>query len=197
MMIRLAFAIPFLFVAACSQSASPKPDRSCVTRAYEEIGGPISLIDQTGQPVTEADFKGEPSLVFFGFTYCPDVCPITLTTIGSALKQLPSTVAAPRTVLISVDPERDTPEALAQYISVDAFPDKIVGLTGPDEEIRKAADAFLADYSRIETPESAAPYTMDHTGLIYLMDENWQLKTFFDPSTSPEDMAACLAYQLG
>ncbi len=168
-------------------------EAGCLTRAYEQIGGPIALTDHTGKAVTEADFKGEPSLVFFGFTYCPDVCPMTLVTIEKALQALPEGATPPRTLLISIDPERDTPEALATYISTEAFPDRIVGLTGSQAQVRAAADAFLADYSRIDQPDSLSDYTMSHTDLIYLMDENWKQKTFFTSTTTPEDMARCMA----
>ena len=164
----------------------------CMTRAYEQIGGPISLVDHTGAAVTEAAFKGEPSLVFFGFTYCPDVCPLTLVNIENALAALPEGTEPPRTILISIDPGRDTPEALATYIATEAFPDKITGLTGTEEQIRAATDAFLADYSRIDQPESLSEYTMNHTDLIYFMDENWEQKTFFPSITPPDEMAQCL-----
>lgn len=168
-----------------------------MTRAYSNIGGPIRLIDETGAEVTEADFTGAPAMVFFGFTYCPDVCPLSLLTLEQAYNQLPDGVTPPKTILISIDPERDTPEALAQYIATDAFPDDITGLTGSPEAIRAAADVFIADYQRIETPESLAQYTMDHTSLLYLMDENWELATFFTHGDDPASMATCLAQHLG
>mgnify|MGYP001795434024 CR=1 FL=1 len=147
----------------------------------------------TGDTVTEADFKGKPSLVFFGLTYCPDICPATLVNIKNAYDRLPEGVEAPQTLFISVDPERDTPDALTRYLSLDAFTDNVVGLTGTPEQIRAVADEFIADYSRIEQPDSLADYTMDHTSLSYLMDENWELKTFFsDANTGPDEMAACI-----
>ncbi len=193
-MFRTAVIAMSLSLAACGESAIESvADPSCSRRAYEEIGGPISLIDHTGALVTEEAYKGVPSLVFFGFTYCPDVCPMTLVTIEKALAQLPDSINAPRTILISVDPERDTPETLAAYISTAAFPDDIVGLTGEPERIREAADAFLADYARVEQDESLAEFTMDHTTMIYLMDEDWTLKSFFTHSDTPESIAACLA----
>ena len=95
-------------------------------------------------------------------------------------------------ILISVDSERDTPEELSRYLSLEAYPENTVGLTGTDEEIRAAADAFIADYSRVPLPDSASEYTMDHTSLVYLMDENWKLKTFFNYSATDADIAACL-----
>ena len=193
--------LPILMFAACGQPASTGSvaggQASCSTRAYAEIGGPISLIDQTGARVTEANFKGQSSLIYFGFTYCPDVCPTALVTIDRALKRLPDDIPKPRTILISVDPERDTPEALSSYISTSAFPDDIVGLTGTPEEIKVAADVFKSGYTRVEAPESLAEYTMDHTSIIYLMDANWQLKTFFTHETTDESMATCLAEHLG
>ena len=197
-MFRSVFAaFASLALVSCGGSSPSQtaggPSGGCATRAYDEIGGPISLTDHTGLKVTEASFAGRPSLVFFGFTYCPDVCPLTLVTIEKALAQLPEGVDAPRTVLISIDPERDTPEALAEYISTAAFPDDIVGLTGTPQEIRAAADVFFADYARIDSPESVADYTMDHTSLVYLMDENWALKTFFTHENDAASMAACLS----
>ncbi len=198
-------AVPALFlIAACGASEAPASGGSavassggvqsgCASRAYSEIGGPISLIDDTGARVTEANYKGAPTVIYFGFTYCPDVCPAALSTLGAAYRRLPEGETAPQTLLISVDPERDTPEALATYVTTPAFPAGLTGLTGSPEEIRAAADAFKADYARIEQPESLAEYTMDHTNLIYVMDEEWQLKTFFTHEDTPETISACLA----
>jgi protein SCO1 len=165
---------------------------SCLTRTYAEIGGPIDLIGEGGLPVTEQDLMGRQSLVFFGFTYCPDICPMALYTLGEAIKRLPEGVPAPRTVLITVDPDRDTPEILSRYLSDPSFPDDAIGLTGDARSIRAAADAFKADYRRVDDASSAAGYTMDHTSIIYLMDENWKLKSFFTHADSPEQIATCL-----
>lgn len=199
-------ALPALILlAACGEpSGAPASDGSkiassggmqsgCATRAYSEIGGPIALMDHTGKRVTQEDFKGQPTVIYFGFTYCPDVCPAALSTLGAAYRRLPEGETAPQTILISVDPERDTPEAMASYVQTGAFPPGLVGLTGSDAEIRAAADAFLADYQRIEQPESLAEYTMDHTNLIYVMDEDWKLKTFFTHEDTPDTISACLA----
>ncbi|MEM1087529.1 MAG: SCO family protein [Pseudomonadota bacterium] len=187
-----------LALTACGNSGSEPSaggaNASCDTRAYAEIGGPFELTSMSGETVTEADFKGEPTLVFFGFTYCPDICPATLVKIKNAYERLPDGVEPPQTVFISVDHERDTPDVLARYLSLEAFPDDVIGLTGTPEQIRAVADAFKADYSRVEQPESLADYTMDHTSLSYLMDEDWTLKTFFsEATTGPDQMAACIA----
>ncbi|MFN4023568.1 MAG: SCO family protein [Hyphomonas sp.] len=201
----LSFAVPALLLLTACGGASDTPaaggakvaisgmSSGCTSRAYPEIGGPISLIDHTGARVTEVDYMGRPTVIYFGFTYCPDVCPAALSTLGAAYRRLPEGEAMPQTLLISVDPERDTPEALATYVSTGAFPPGLVGLTGSDAEIRAAADAFKADYARIEQPESLAEYTMDHTNLIYVMDEDWKLKTFFTHDDTPESISACLA----
>lgn len=170
------------------------PVAGCKSRAYDGIGGPFELTKHTGERVTQDDFKGRPSLVYFGFTYCPDICPGTLVAINNAYKRLPDDMEPPQTILISVDPERDTPEALATYVESNAFPDGLVGLTGTPEEIKAVAEEFAAGFNRVDTPDSLSEYTMDHTSLVYVMDENWKLKTFFAESiNNPEDMAQCLA----
>ena len=191
------------YLAACS-GASDAPNAadaggaaaSCASRAYDNIGGPLSLVNQDGEAVTEETFKGGHSLVYFGFTYCPDVCPAALVTIERALQRLPEDITPPRTVLISIDPERDTPEALASYIETPVFPDDIVALTGSLEAITAAADGFKTGFTRIDTPDSLAEYTMDHTSILYLMDENWSLKTFFTHEATAEQIADCLSEYL-
>ena len=195
-----AFSAALLSACGAPQSSEPTAggaQAGCSTRAYTEIGGPISLVDHTGKRVTEADYKGAPTLIYFGFTYCPDICPGTLVAVKNAYDRLPEGVEPPQTLLITVDPERDTPEALAAYVSTGAFPDNLVGLTGTPDEIAAAAEGFIAQYERIDTPESLSEYTMDHTSLLYLMDKNWTLKTFFAESDAdPASMAACLAEHL-
>lgn len=197
-----------LGLAACdsgNDTASGKPTAtaggataSCTTRAYEEIGGPFELTNHLGERVTEQDYMGKPTLIYFGFTFCPDVCPSTLVSIANAYKKLPEGVEPPQTLLISIDPERDTPEQLATYVASNAFPEGLVGLTGSEQDIKKAADEFIVGYNRVETPDSLADYTMDHTSLLYLMGEDWKLKTFFaETNTNPDEMAACLATLLG
>lgn len=167
-----------------------------MTRAYTEIGGPFELVNQDGETVTQADYEGRHTMVFFGFTYCPDVCPMTLVALNQAYAQLPPGVEAPHTLLVSVDPERDTPETLAQYISSDVFPADISAVTGTPEQVSAAASAFKAGFQRVDMPESTAGYTMDHTSLIYLMDEDWQLATFFTHGEDPQRIASCLAQHM-
>ena len=162
------------------------------------LGGDFTLTATDGSAWRLSEHAGKPTVLFFGFTFCPDICPGTLVAVKRAYDALPEGVEAPQTLLITVDPERDTPEALAQYVSTAAFPDNLVGLTGTADEIAAAAEAFIAQYERIETPDSLTEYTMDHTSLLYLMDENWQLKTFFaEADADPEYIAQCLAQHIG
>ncbi|MEO0606910.1 MAG: SCO family protein [Pseudomonadota bacterium] len=197
-----SLTVAALALTACGQTP-PTPQAGgaqagCMSRAYDTIGGPIDLIAHTGERVTEETFKGAPTLIYFGFTYCPDVCPGTLVALKRAYDALPDGIDPPQTLLITVDPERDTPDALAQYVSTAAFPDNLIGLTGSEAQIASAADAFIAQYERIETPESLSEYTMDHTSLLYLMDETWQLKTFFaEADADPTYVADCLAQHIG
>ncbi len=198
----VSLSLAGLAVAACGQnSATPTAggaQASCMTRAYDNIGGPISLISHTGERVTEKSFQNAPTLIYFGFTYCPDICPGTLVALKRAYDLLPNGVEPPQTLLITVDPERDTPEALADYVATSAFPDNLIGLTGSAEDIEAAAEAFIVQYERIETPDSLAEYTMDHTSLLYLMDESWKLKTFFaEADANPEYVADCLTQHIG
>lgn len=97
------------------------------------------------------------------------------------------------TALISVDPDRDTPETLTRYISSNGFPSDITALTGSQEELRAAAGGFAASFERVDDPSSQSGYLMNHTSIIYLMDESWKLETFFTPDTRPEDMARCIS----
>ncbi len=190
-----------LGLAACSRPADEKPgtakpagvDASCFNRVSDKIGGPISLISQTGARITQDNFKGRKTLVFFGFTYCPDYCPRTLMAIGAAMTMLPQGVKAPMTAFISVDPARDTPEQLDRYIHSNGFPTDIIGLTGNDDELDSVSHAFAAPFERVEDPTSEAGYTVNHSTILYLMDENWKLQTFFQADTRPQDLAACIA----
>lgn len=182
-------------LASCNETPSLSAGgdtAGCTTRAYDTIGGPIELTDHNNNLVTEKDFLGKPSLVFFGFTYCPDVCPSTLVTIERALRKLPKDTEPPRTVFISVDSERDTPGVLADYLSSSVFPEDVVGLTGTNEELRTVAGDFSAYFNRVETTDSMLEYTMDHSTIVYLMDENWKLKTFFTHLDTDKSIASCL-----
>jgi protein SCO1/2 len=178
-----------LAAAACTPEAV---DAACFSRASGKVGGPFILTSHTGSRVTEDSFKGHKTFVFFGFTHCPDFCPATLYALGTAMDLLPENVKRPRTAFISVDPARDTPEELARYIKSNGFPADIVGLTGTLDELERATQAFGADFSRVENADSAAGYQVNHTTILFLMDENWKLETFFRPEERPETIAKCV-----
>jgi protein SCO1/2 len=191
---RFALLAMAALAAACSPAGTAaKADPACFTRTSEKIGGPFRLTAHNGATMTQDDFKGRKTLVFFGFTHCPDVCPDTLFRIGTAMTQLPPGKRAPRTAFISVDPARDTPEEIARYIQSNGFPADIVGLTGTLDELEQVSKAFAAPFSRDENADTASGYIVNHSAILYLMDENWKLESFFQPGERPQAMAACIA----
>lgn len=138
--------------------------------AVAGIGGPFALIDNKGKPVTERDYLGKPALVFFGFTNCPDVCPTTLFELTTRLKELGPEADRLNVVFITVDPERDTPQQLALYLS--SFDPHITGLSGTPENVAAAMIAYRV-YAR-KVPLEGGGYTMDHTATIYMMNSKGQ-----------------------
>jgi len=183
----------FAFLLVTGGPEGPAGVSPVRTSGQAQVGGPFTLVDHTGRSVTEADFAGRPMLIYFGFTYCPDVCPFSLQIMDAALEQLPDEKAAEfQPILISVDPERDTPEALSQYVSSPAFPENLVGLTGTPEQVRAAADAYRVYFARGEDDGTQADYLMDHSSLIYLMDRDGAFVEVFPHGAEPARIAARL-----
>lgn len=151
------------------------------------IGGPFELTDHKGNRVSEQDYAGQYKLIYFGFTYCPDVCPTELQTMSAALEEMGENAEKVQPLLITIDPERDTPEALAQYVG--HFHSRLVGLTGTPEEIAAAAKAYRVYYAKVEDESSSAEYTMDHSSVIYFMGPDGGFLTHFGPGTAPSAMA--------
>lgn len=135
----------------------------------------FTLTDHRGGPVQPADWIGRPAMIFFGFTWCPDVCPTTLSSISGWLEDLGPDADRLNTVLISVDPERDTPEALADYLS--NFDPRITGLTGPLPEIERAAAGFRARFEKVSRD---GDYTMNHTAGVFLFRANGRFGGIID-----------------
>jgi cytochrome oxidase Cu insertion factor (SCO1/SenC/PrrC family) len=160
----------------------------------EPVGGPFELTDQTGHTRTERDFRGKLMLVYFGFTYCPDICPTDLQAIGLALDKLGSDAERVQPLFITVDPERDTAEHLAQYVPM--FHPRLIGLTGNAEAIRKAADAYKVYYAKVSLGKAPGDYTVDHTAFIYLMDRDGNYLGFFPPGTSSDRMVEIIRPRL-
>jgi protein SCO1/2 len=152
------------------------------------IGGPFQLTDQAGQAVTENNLKGRPSLIFFGFTHCPDICPTSLFEISEVLRAMGKDADRINAFFVSVDPERDTAAAMKDYLS--SFDPRLKGLTGSPEAVAKVISGFRV-YAR-KVPLKDGDYTMDHTALIYLMDRDGKFVAPFNLRRSPEEAAADL-----
>jgi protein SCO1/2 len=160
------------------------------------IGGPFALIDQTGAPFTDQDLRGRPFIVFFGFTYCPDVCPLALTKVALALEELGPDAERFQSVFITIDPERDTPQLMARYVENNGFPNNLIGLTGTLEQIDAVADAYRVHYKKIESGENAASYLMEHSSVLYLMDAEGRFVDVFTHASTPEEIALSLRSHL-
>lgn len=186
--------IALLLTAMPRQTSGDAPRPAPVRVSGEaSIGGPFTLINHHGETVTDADFQGRAMLIYFGFTYCPDVCPASLQVMTAALDRLSEAERAHiQPILISVDPERDTPELLAQYVTAPAFPDGLVGLTGSPEQVRNAARAYRVFFARVEDDGVSSDYTVDHSSILYLMDREGRFVELFPHGTSPAVIAARL-----
>jgi protein SCO1/2 len=150
------------------------------------IGGPFELTDQNGTKVTDQTFKGRLMLIYFGFTYCPDACPTALGAMSAAIDKLDTSADRVVPMLITVDPERDTPQVLKDYVS--NFHPRMMGLTGTKEQIAQVAKAYRVFYQKAAGP-TPDDYLMDHTLLIYLMDGDGKYLTHFGPDATPDQMA--------
>lgn len=152
------------------------------------IGGPFHLTDQNGQVVTERSLKGRPTLIFFGYTHCPDVCPTSLFEISEVLRAMGANADRVNAYFVSVDPERDTPAVMKDYLS--SFDPHLKGLSGDPAAVAKVLSAYRV-YAR-KVPGKDGDYTMDHTALIYLMDRDGKFVAPFNMKRSPEEAAADL-----
>lgn len=162
------------------------PGEAGGAQGQAKVGGPFQLVNQDGQAVDESILKGRWSVVFFGFTYCPDICPSTLQAVAVAQEELGARARDLQVVFISVDPERDTPEQLKTYLSLEAFPDNVVGLTGTPEQVAAAAKAYYVYYRKSgEGPN----YTVDHSTAAYLMDPDGQFNRVLAYGLPPQEMA--------
>jgi len=150
------------------------------------IGGPFKLTDQNGKPITDADFKGRPFLVFFGYTHCPDVCPTTLFEVSEMMRALGPDADRTAALFVTIDPERDTPAALKDYLS--SFDPHVRGATGDSQAIDAAEKAYRVYAKKV--PADNGEYSMDHTALVYLMDKQGRFVAPFKLNRKPEDAAA-------
>ena len=152
------------------------------------IGGPFQLVDQSGAAVTEKNLQGKPTLIFFGFTHCPDVCPTSLFEMSEILRAMGKDADRVNAYFISVDPERDSAAALKDYLS--SFDPHLKGLTGDPEAVAKVLSAYRVYAKKV--PLKDGDYTMDHTALTYLMDRDGRFVAPFNLKRKPEEAAADL-----
>ncbi len=152
------------------------------------IGGPFQLTDQNGKAVTDKSLKGKPTLIFFGYTQCPDVCPTSLFEISEVLRVMGKDAGKVNAVFISVDPERDTPATMKDYLS--SFDPHLQGLSGDPAETAKVVTSYRVYAKKVPTKDG--DYTMDHTALIYLMDREGRFVSPFNLKRTPEEAAADL-----
>lgn len=152
------------------------------------IGGPFQLTDQSGQTVTEKNLQGRPTLIFFGFTHCPDVCPTSLFEMSEVLRAMGKDADRVNAYFVSVDPERDTPDVIKTYLQ--SFDPHLKGLTGSEEQVAKVMSVYRVYAKKV--PLKEGDYTMDHTALIYLMDKSGQFVAPFNLKRTPEEAAADL-----
>lgn len=152
------------------------------------IGGPFQLTDQNGKAVTDKSLKGKPTLIFFGYTHCPDVCPTSLFEISEVLRAMGKDADKVNALFISVDPERDTRAAMKDYLS--SFDPHLQGLSGDPAETAKVISSYRVYAKKIPTKDG--DYTMDHTALIYLMDREGRFVSPFNLKRTPEEAAADL-----
>ena len=154
-----------------------------------DVGGPFALTDHTGKQVTEETYEGTWQVVFFGYTYCPDVCPTTMATVTTALDDLGPLAEQVTPIFITIDPARDTVEQLAGYHEY--FHPRFAMLTGGEEEIAKVAREFRVYYAKAED-DGASDYLMDHSSITYLLDPDGKYVTHFSHGIEPEKMAETL-----
>lgn len=161
-----------------------------------QIGGPFTLTGTDGAPVSSADFAGRPMVIYFGYAYCPDVCPLALNKLAVALEIVGPRADVFQPILITIDPERDTPEVLGRYVENNGFPEHLIGLTGSVEDITSVADAFLVHAKKIVSSETEDDYVMEHTSVLYLTDANGRFVDAFTHSSTPQEIADRLTQYL-
>ena len=165
--LRLIFlAIAVLAALGAAAVMIWRPKEPAAPTSTVQIGGPFQLVDMQGRPVTEKSLLGKPTAIFFGFTYCPEICPTTLAEMTGWLKALGNDADKLNAVFVSVDPERDTPEQLRLYLA--NFDPRIQGLTGTSEQVAAVTKAYRVYYKKI--PTDGGGYTVDHSAAVYLFD---------------------------
>jgi len=184
-------ALSLITLPACGelgQGGSSGQSGTVIASGTADIGGPFTLMNTKGETVTEAALLGKPSLIYFGFSYCPDVCPTALQKMGALQARMDKSGERLNYILITIDPERDTPESLAPYITSRGFPKGLQGFSGSQDNINEAIAAYRVFAQKVSDPESAADYTIDHSDLIFLMKPDGTFADVFTRDVSLPNM---------
>jgi len=182
-----AIAIGVSLFTVITVTKKDRAGEAAVTESGQpQVGGPFQLVNQDGKPVDQTMLDGKWSLVFFGFTYCPDFCPTTLASLAATQAQMGDKGKDLQIVFITVDPTRDTPQTLKDYLSSDGFPKDVIGLTGTPEQIADAAKAYRAYYQKVGEGEG---YTMNHSLTVYLMGPDGKFRAALSSDLGPERSA--------
>lgn len=189
----LAFALLLLAAAIGFYALSTDVARQ-IGAGEARVGGPFKMVNHRGEQVTEQTFLGKPMLLVFGFTFCPDICPTELQVTSEALQLLGSKGADIQPLFVTVDPERDTTEVLESYVA--NFSPKLLGLTGSPDQVKAMADSYRVFYEKRPNMENPEAYTMDHTSIIYLMDEKGKFLKHFSYTTDAKALAEGIAAAL-
>ncbi|SJM69140.1 Cytochrome oxidase biogenesis protein Sco1/SenC/PrrC, putative copper metallochaperone [Brevundimonas diminuta 3F5N] len=184
--IALALGLITMVVVGGRQQAAQTTD---VATGQPLVGGDFTLTDQNGKTVDQTILNGKWTLVFFGFTYCPDYCPTTLGVLNAVQERMGDKAEDLQIVFISIDPERDTPQMLKDYLSSDGFPDGVIGLTGTPEQVAQAAKAYRAFYQKVGEGEG---YTMNHGLTVYLMGPDGQFRSAVAHDLGPSRTATLI-----
>ncbi|HWE47120.1 MAG TPA: SCO family protein [Caulobacteraceae bacterium] len=190
---RILFAVACLVLAAViggvtllNLNTAHSLDPRAISTGKALIGGPFQLVDQNGKAVDQGLLKGKWSAVFFGYTFCPDVCPTTLQTLAAAQDKLGTKAKDLQVVFVSIDPARDTPKQLKAYLSSKDFPAGTIGLTGTNAQVAAAAKVYRIYYAK---HGSGSDYTMDHSSVTYLMDPKGEFVAALPYNLSPDQEA--------
>jgi protein SCO1/2 len=191
-LLRIAAATPLAaLLAACGQG-SPAFKGSDITGTH--LGKALSLIDQDGRPRTLADYAGKVLVVFFGFTQCPDVCPTSLAELAQVMQGLGADASRVQVIMVTVDPERDTPAVLKQYVQT--FNPAFAGLTGTPEQIKQAASSFKVYYAKVPA-KNGVDYSMDHSAAFYLLDTKGEARVLAGNGTDADSLTHDIKALLG
>lgn len=185
---RIALLSAVVALAAAAGCQRAQPSEAVREEARPAFGGDFTLTDQDGRPFRLEDVRGRAVVLFFGYTSCPDMCPVTMSRITGALRRIGSPASDVVTVFVSVDPKRDTPAVLKAYVG--SFGTPLIGLTGTEEEVARVASAYHASYTIV--PTGTPNYLVNHTSAIFLIDRQGKLRQYFKFDENPDTLAAAI-----